>query len=298
MAIGIGDPILATDFNEFRDQVNAFYKTGSGDSGYDGAITLPGQVTADVDDPTGTEYDTLIDALQECKTHQGSGVTLPVVTRVELGDTIFAVDSEQMRTATDTLDTGRLDIGGGQFSLITGTTATRAASSWGSAPSQIICEHRCALSATEDFRFYFNLGGYFAVTPTIAAGGNPQSVEWDAIFDQCGKFQIQARTNTRSGSSGVQNSTNGVYDLTTSYVDMWTFTGSGAYTANTLVIAARVDAVAFSSLHVDIRCTLTDNHTGPDDVVDRLVTVTPEARRSTGALPVPANETITRQVNL
>lgn len=300
--IRVDGRINATDFNEFRGQLNALYKIGTGDLGYDGPTVLPGFVSENVNEPTSTEYDTIIDVLQECKTHQDSGVTLPLVTRVESGDIIFSVDSEQIRDAVDTLETTRFDIADGQRSLITGTTAVRTASTWGGtpAPSTIDSIHRCAFTTdTDNFRFYFNLGGYFGVTPTVAAGGNPQAVEWAAIFAQCGIFTIHARSNVRSGAGGVQDSTNGVFDLTTSFVDMWTFTGTSPYTANTLTIAARVDVVSFGTLWVEIRCTLVDDHVGVGlDVIDRDITITPEARRSTGVLPVPQNETITREDDL
>lgn len=298
-AVIVGGRINAVHYNAFRNDINVLYKTGSGDIGYGGSTSLPGQVSADIppDEPTGTQYNDLRLLLMDIDAHQGASLTLPAA--IAAGDIITALDSQQLQSAIDSATITRLNIGVGQFSLNTGTTATRAADSWGSAPSQIICEHRCANSTAENFRFYFNLGGFFAITPVIASGGNEQSVGWDAIFDQCGQFQIAARSNTRTGASGVQNSTNGVFDLTTSYVDMWTFTGTGAYTANTLTLAARVDVVSFSSVHVEIRCTLTDNSTASPDLIDRDITITPEARRSTSnGIPVPENETISRQVNL
>ena len=114
---------------------------------------------------------------------------------------------------------------------------------------------------------------------------------WDGagfneIFTNMGTILMNYTETTESGSGGTPYAI-GYYDLTTGFVNIYTATGTGAYTDATLAIAARYGS---SGAWVEIRVTLTP---GAGRSVNGTTTMTTQQRKLNNQTSGAASLTIT-----
>ena len=88
-----------------------------------------------------------------------------------------------------------------------------------------------------------------------------QSQNWDAIFDtSIGTIKMGYTGTTRTGSGGTPSTTTGFYDLGSSYATIFEGTniGSGAYSANDVLVQAKVVGAVVTFLNYFGRSTYTN----------------------------------------
>ena len=275
MAVVQGNAALASDFNTLKDEVNKWFGDsnpsmvfGAGDQthgwgGTNAAAVVQGNLMQ------ASEMNTLMD-----RVNIGADIVNTVggsIGNVSAGANIVASIFNSVETFSDALSTGRLDIEAAELSLAAGGNSVRS-TTWSAA---INCTFRYTFASFAKARYFFNSGGAFNITGAIT--GYSTGTGWDGagfneIFTNMGTILMNYTQTTESGSGGTPTAV-GYYDLTTSYVNIYTATGTGAYTDATLAIAARRSA---SGNYVEIRITLTP---GAGRSVNGTTTITTQKRK-------------------
>jgi len=255
--------------------VGAVYGVGYGDRGYgQTTFTLTPVTVGQVIDSD--EWTDMRDALDVCSEHQAgtAAATIPPTSVLEVGDLIQAheidpptSDASDFNSNIALIDTNRFVVDGtksGTFST-TGTSSNTRGSSWGAGAGSIDCEFDYAFGTEDAARHFFNAGGQIRIDLSHPAG-TPQDDDWDAsLGTRLGQVRMTYTATTSLGSSALSSAL-GFYDLTTIYQTIidGTNIGTGAYTANDVLIEAKVLSVSGANggngITVRVRITLTDQH--------------------------------------
>ena len=145
-------------------------------------------------------------------------------------------------------------------------------------------------------RFFFNSGGQFKFYARLTGGSTPKDTDWSTLLNNANVVTFNY-TNTTTNGSGT-GSTIGNYDLTTTYQQIFTKTGSGAYAANDYTIRAKREGDTRIWFQIQF-----NDDAGPnpnyDETVQGTITAYFEEVRATNATYVSVSQpTYTKHSNL
>lgn len=271
MTYSSNNTITASDYNAFVSTVNGVIGAGSGSKGY-GQSDL--STVSATDQITAAHWTALLTAVNNAATHQGTTVAIPGGSDTGYpasGDTIHAFDGSQtiggasysydLSQAITDVDTNYQNVDAGQQTTLASQHTSTRGSAWGgeAGTASINTTVTVTFADANAARYFFNTGGEIHLTLDQPSASNTQSQNWDAIFDtSIGTIKMGYTGTTRTGSGGTPSTTTGYYDLTTSYQTIFEGTniGSGAYSANDVLVQAKLDGSV-----VSFQITLDDQHT-------------------------------------
>jgi hypothetical protein len=217
MAIGVGNTILAADYNTIQITVANILGTGSGDRGY-GQAVASSQVAAG-NTITASHMQNLKSDLDKISYHQSNGGSS--APSVSSGGVIYASDWSTYSSQSSTLDTNRLNLSSAQASLVDGVAPTF--SDWNGTRTHVVT---ATFNNSEHARFFFNAGGQIRILPSIdVAAGTTKGGRWRSLFDSIGGNGVVITRSTWASLSGSASQI-------AQYVD------SGTYSGNDLTITA------------------------------------------------------------
>jgi hypothetical protein len=309
MSYTTGGIIQATDYNTFASLSNAVNEVFADQ--HPGATTIAGganygygQTPALIpvstgDDVHAAEWADLFSAMRDCATHQGSTVVPPVpASGPSIGDTVIALNTPSlMSAAVTTLRTNRMNLAGGQTSLISGTGFANPAS-WS---TSLTYTFQVDFGSWDNARYFFNTGGSLSITGVYTPAPTPDEVAWADYFST--NFPVNFNWNTTTPTAGGNDIANpaGFYlsapypGLTTSYQSIYqkNVTGGGYYVTNYGLIEAKLNAAAGTNGRIDFRITLIDGDTLPVLKAAGRMTYTINRIQSSGVIAYPGSYTFT-----
>jgi len=288
MAHSKGNSPAASDYNTFvgttvitsayasaaaaTQKVAALLGVGYGDRGY-------GQTTPTLNTPVATgqrilasDWANLRTAIANMASFQGTATTLlppssDFVSGVVVKAEVPATTAYDLPTMIANIDTNRMNNNGGaSLSVTSGALTITRGSVWGSGTGAITAEFTATFASEDAARFFFNSSGAIDVVLAHPSTATTQDSNWNSILSALGTISIGAHATTRSGSGGTPAAL-GYYELTGSYQTVFNGTdiGTGAYSANDVIVDALVSSVAGvnggNGTTVKVRVTLTDGHT-------------------------------------
>lgn len=168
------------------------------------------------------------------------------------GDDILASQYNALQTDMETVRVNRLTIEDAECSLTTRGSSSRTVN-WGSEVNAI---YRFTFASFDKARYFFNAGGRMRFWGQIT--GYSTGTGWDGagfnqIFSNMGTVEMNYTATSQTGSGGTPTGI-GYYNLTTSWVTIFTQTGTGAYTNAVLQLQARRST---SGNYCEVICRLT-----------------------------------------
>jgi len=269
------DLIEDADFNNPRTNLDTLLTTaadvtlgtftesstfGWGQGGAGVSAASPGGLVY-ADNATGG-FKRLQDDIQAACAFLGQTVRTGVGTDVTNSDTVSAATwNNLMLNVKDCWDN--------RFSPASVTTSNESGANFiGTWKNSLTSEITCTWSTEEECREFFNGGGKVGVNASRTGGSSTtQNTDWSNLLSAMG--DVFLNYNTGSGSSGT-NAGIGFYELTTSYQDIWTKFGSGAYASNFFKLEAKVNSTTNPTV-ITLKTTYSDPHAegsgvGPDGI--------------------------------
>lgn len=230
MTYSSGGLIQATDYNTFKDTLNAIWSTGTGNSGYGqtavAAVTSAGTVTA-------TQWSTLVNTMNSALAHQGLTTFTPSPT-LTTGQ-IVTYNAGIAANITQT-NTTKLSFGS-QGTTSTGANNATALTAANGATAQTFTITRTATFASADqARYFFNAGGQINFVIGSATNNDATSRSGDIVTLTATNLASvlafrQGSAGARTGTGGTLNTsttTVGYYQLTTSFQTLCKITSTTA----------------------------------------------------------------------
>jgi hypothetical protein len=247
------------------NQVAALLGVGFGDRGY-GQTTPPVSAFTSGKKLLASDLLNLRNALANMASFQGTTLAgLPPTTDYVSG--ALAKGGYDLAAAAATLDTNRFNNNAGaSLSVTAGALNITRAGVWGSGSTAITAEYTATFPSVDAARFFFNSGGAIGLVLSHPTAATTQDANWQTILAALGTINMGAKATTRSGSGGIPIAL-GYYGLTAAYQTIFNGAtlGTGAYTANSVVISALTTAVDTTNggngTTVKIKVVLTDGHT-------------------------------------
>lgn len=278
---------LAASMNEvFADLHPGATTIGAGaDYGYGQTPALtPVSVGASV---LATEWAALFDTIRNCGTHQGTTVVPPLpVSNPAIGNNIVAENTPTtLASLISTIRANRQNLAVGQSTLTAGTSYAQTA---GTIPwtNSLTWNCQADFSSWNNARYFFNAGGFLGFNGSMSPLSTPEDTQWQAMLTALSpmKFTWNATTpNTGSGGTAI-----GFYGLTTSYQTIYLKAyGSGAYSASTLEVKAKLNAAAGTNGLIDFQIIMTDNEAGIKSPKNGTTTFRVDNTKATGAVTYP-----------
>ena len=273
------DNILDTDFNNMRTNVNLMM-SGAADAtlsaggsftfanayGYgQGGVGVNAASDGDLvraDNATGG-FKRLQDDVQALCAFLGQSVRSGVGSDVSAGDSVTATTwNNTMLNIKDCWDN--------RFTPAATSTSTSATKTYTSQWNTTLTQETTFTFSNEgDCRRFFNGGGGIGFSSTRAGGSSTtQNTNWTNTLSAMGDALLIHNTGT--GSSGSASGI-GFYELATSYQDVFTKFGSGAYASNFFKLQAKVNSVTNPTV-ITCKATYSDPHAegagalGPDGI--------------------------------
>lgn len=297
MTYGQNNIITAGDFNLFRNNTDAIFGVGSGDSGYGQVGTYPASVVSS-SIMQHTEWGGIDAAVQAMTNHQGGSAAPPAsdfLTNALVK--AYPPNGFDMAASITAATTNRLTAAPAAVSVTTQITDTRS-TSW---TSQVLTEFTVTFGSEDLARFFFNSGGQVRMGSTRTGGtGSTDNTNWTTLLSTIGTVGLGARSSTISGAASSFSGGVGYYSLTGSYQAIVNQAGTGVYSSNTYTVQARTENViglrgANGTL---VRCQVILTVTPPfhaSHVADGTLTTTVSMQKATTFLTVasPAFSTVT-----
>lgn len=271
MPVNSGDRITSVDFNALVDLANDFFADGCDSCSFNDANQQFGwggssivQVASEL--IKSSETNSLIDVV-----NLGVGIISSVsgtLSQYSLGQRILAEQYNDLETKINNLRTNKNDIDVAQTSIHAGTTSQRT-TSWSSTINTTV---RYTFTDFDEARYFFNSGGAILLSLSLTGGSTGNANNWANLFSNIGTITFDFDDTNYSGSGGSPTAV-GYYDLTTSYQNIFTATGTGAYTDNDLTMRALRSA---SGDYIDVQVILADDHAG---TVNGTTTLTAQYRK-------------------
>ena len=261
---------------------------------------------------TSQGYKNLQDEAQALATFLGQSLYSSSSTDKTAGDSITASDWSNLMEDTKTLFDARLSVPGGSLTTDASGTTSRT-SAWGSSGTpEVTHEFTHSFSSEAHCRGFFNAGGEVLFTASRSGGTSGSSAgtigshnaNLTSLLSAMGTLTFNLNNLTSSGSTGT-SAGKGFYELTTSYVQMYSKYGSGSYASNYYKIDAKVNSTTNPTV-VSFKVTMRDDHAlgdgiGADgvdgnaddsvgyvDSVDGTVTSTVQTKRANNGVVVTA----------
>lgn len=297
--------IEAADFNNLRNLANQIYGVGFGDSGYgQTAIVLPTVAGGTVELIKSAEWTALRSALSAMASHQGTVVSLPPASEMDVGALIQAHtvtdNTGDIPGAITALTNNRLAMNPAVstvfFSQLTSTRAT----SW---TTFIRHEFSITFTTVDEARYFFNSGGEIIMRASRTGGAvNPQNTAWTNLLGSIGNIVFNAGTTFATGGIGTTQNV-GYYDLPlTTYGLLWEAASTDpTYAANEVRVFGRVTdgpsgVNGDNGRILNLRVDFADDHVGGTDTVSGTFTSNVDMRVDTTvftiATPAFANITL------
>ena len=250
MAYQQGDTITTSEYNTFAGNVNTIIGTGSNDSGY--GLSEIATVSAG-DTITAAQWNSLLAGLQKAANHQGTTITNASNTVAQGGNILPLSNLEADITA---ITTNKLTPANSNMATDTGVRSTRTAS-WS---TTVYHEFTVTFASANAARFFFNSGGEIRFARSRSGGSSTdQNTDWTNLLSNAGTVKFAEGATTYTGSGGTAASV-GFDDLTTSYQQIFTATGTGSYSANDWTIQAKANAAYGSATVVTFKANFNDDH--------------------------------------
>ena len=262
--------VAAADYNSRETLVENVWGTGSGSYGWGqpalSSVTVGGTVTAGLT-TNPEQWGTLIQTLNNISTHEVGGATsiTPPIT-----GNIVAWLNQLDTTINQLCDTGATNNRFGNYTQFSDLAPVRGSYSqpWNATLGTTATITWANANAA---RYFFNAGGRINITISYNGGsGTPQDNNWATLCANAGTMWLQAQSvgGTASGSCGYYQSPGRMYSAS----------GSGAYSSNTLT----VDVAGQGTNSLSFAINLNDNHTNVwADNVTGVFTVTVLVRNPT-----------------
>lgn len=221
----VGGTITATDYNTVQSRINTIMGTDYGQTLLSSQVAVGDTITDD-------QFDNLRTDITKAYTHQqGSG---PTITNVAAGDTIEATTINEYATLMTTVETNKFVIAPTQGSVEAGTTSSRTTAWNGTITHTVTLTFASAARRTQ----FFNAGGEIRFSASRTGGtANSINTDWSNMLSNMGQIKMNY-TETTSTGSGTGTSI-GMFDLTSTYQQIFQKAGSGVYAANDYIVRAR-----------------------------------------------------------
>ena len=222
MTYSSGSLILASDYNTFATNTNAFWAAGSGSLGW-GQTSLSSVSTSGV--VTATNWAGLVNNLATASNH--TGVSITSRTAPVTGNTIsiltnLATDITNITNAAS----GAVGIGSQQANW-SGTTSKTTATGSGSTPWTITFTHTISWASAAAQRYFFNAGGLIKWQTSKTADSTDADTEWnDLASTLCGAIFLSGSGSAKT-IAGI--SYNGTTKVGGTGSPTTLATGTGAY---------------------------------------------------------------------
>ena len=250
MAYQQGDTITTSEYNTFAGNVNTIIGTGSGDSGY--GLSEIATVSAG-DTITAAQWNSLLSGLQKGANHQGTTLTNASNT-VTSGGNILPLSN--LEADITLITNNKLTAAGANMATDTGVTSTRT-TSWGNA---VYHEFTVTFASANAARHFFNSGGEIRFAASRSGGSSTdQNTDWTNLLSNAGTVKFAEGATSYTGSGGTAAAV-GFDDLTTSYQQIFTATGTGSYSANDWTIQAKANAAYGSATVLTFKANFNDDH--------------------------------------
>ena len=261
---------------------------------------------------TSQGYKNLQDEVQALATFLGVSLYSSSSTDKSSGDTIGSTDWSNLMEDTKTLFDSRLSVPSGSLTTDSSGTSSRT-SAWGSSGTpEITHVFTHSFSSEAHARGFYNAGGEVLFTASRSGGTSgssagtigSQNANWTSLLSAMGTLTFNLNNLTSSGSTGT-SAGKGFYELTTSYVQMYSKYGSGSYASNYYKIQAAVNSTTNPTV-VTFKVIMRDDHAlgdgiGADgidgnaddsvgyvDSVDGTITSTIQTKRANNGVVVAA----------
>ena len=266
--------ITANDYNTVQSRINTIMNTDYGQTLLSGQVAVGNTITDE-------QLDNLRTDITKAYAHQqGSN---PTIIDVDEGDTILASHLNDYAGVMTTVETNKYLIGAGQFTIDSGISDNRTSAWNGTLEHRVLVSFGSNTARTQ----FFNAGGEIRFTASQSGGSSSINVDWRNMLSNMGTIKMNY-TQTTSTGSGTGTSI-GQQDLTGSYQQIFTKTGSGVYAANDYTVQARnqTGAIQFRIYFRD------DKGANPqyDENVDGTLTSNVQYLRASGSnvsLPAPS----------
>lgn len=284
----IGDLISATDYNNIRVKIFNIMGTGSSSSGY-GQTTNASASLNQGQTVTKAQWDNLRYDIYNAIVHQTGSA--PIITIVNDGDVIRYGTSHpnfQYNTLADQAVSNKFDLGTGQFITESIGSVTRN-TDWANAVTSAV---QINFTDNNACRYFFNSGGKIRFSSSRSGGvGSLQDQRWSSLLTGAGQpfFAGNSSQYPSSGGNATYNNI-GYWQLTTSDQQVWSFTASSPYTANTWSLTARLlSGTTDTATSVILTVRWTDNYAdpgppAPGDLVTGDLSLSVDQVRARGAL--------------
>lgn len=278
---------LASSMNEvFADLHPGATTIGAGaDYGYGQSPALT-PVTAG-NSVLATEWADLFDTIRDCGTHQGTTVVPPLPASIPVaGNNIVAENTPTtLASLIATIRTNRHNLAAGQSTLTAGTSyaQTGATIPW---TNSLTWNARVDFSSWNNARYFFNAGGFLGINGSMSPLSTPEDTQWQAMLTALSPMKFT--WNATTPNSGTGGTAIGFYDLTTSYQTIYLKAyGSGAYSASTLEVKARLTAAAGTNGQIDFQVIMTDNESGIKSPKNGTTTFRIDNTKASGVIAYP-----------
>jgi len=271
MAVVSGTTALKTQFSTLKDEVNRWFADnyagtlsfGDGNQTYGWG----GNEASDVFAGQRMESGAMNGLINRCNI--GVEIVSSVsglLTEISGGDIALASVFNAIESKSDLLTTGRLTIDAAETSILSGGSSVRS-TNWSSA---VDCTFRYTFTDFDEARYFFNSGGSLSILGSISGystsfGFGGQSM--NQIFNVMGTISMNHTETTQSGSGGFPSAT-GYYDLTTSFVSIFSQSGGAPYGTASITVQARRSS---SGDWVELKVTLIPPG---GDTIDGTTTIT------------------------
>jgi hypothetical protein len=294
--------ITAARINNLQSSISLILGTGSGQDGYGQSVTsVSVNNTGDVVEAA--DMNAIYADILKARVHQVGAGDIGIAEVVQNLNTVaettstFVSDAGVTTVDPDGFKKGVLDFEGLMTQVQTDKAvmhSTQAAlepaiasarsSNWN---GLIYHEVAVTFTSANTRRFFFNTGGELRISANNTGASTPKGLDWAALCSEVGTIKFNAETTTATGGGG---SSIGNYDLTSSYQDVYTKTGSGSYSGvyagNLYTVKARSDIPTRIIFRIDFNDVVVDNNV--DNNVDGRLESTLQHLRADGDVTVVA----------
>jgi len=251
MTYSSGGLIQATDYNTFATNTNAFWSTGTGNSGW-GQTSVASVSTSGV--VTATNWATLVNNLAAAGNQTGRAITAR--TAPVTGNVVAILSNVSTDITNLTASSGNAAASGTQFTGWTGTSSKTSATGSGSTAWTITFTHTVTWASADAARYFFNAGGRIKWETSKTADSTAADTEWNDLANTLvGDIYITKGNGTQTiaataytgttkiggtGTPGTLLTTTGWFGLTTSNTLIYQqFADTSPYTGQSIAINAR-----------------------------------------------------------
>jgi hypothetical protein len=279
-----GQNIEAVGYNVIRNKINLIMGSGIGQLGY--GQTVYSSDVAQSQQITAQQWNLLRFDLFNARVHQDG--TSPTIVQANTGSVITFGSSHpnnQYNTQADIATTNKFNVGPGQFSIDSGTSASRSAS-W---ENSLSCTCTVSFGSPDQARWFFNSGGKIRFNSSRVGGSaTPQNQFWSSLLSSLGTIEFGAT----SPSINFYNLTNSAQIFFDSSVGSTYSSASYAYSANLFRLSAQCNVannanggasvILFTVSWQDIYTNLGPSYT--PDLVDGILSLSVTELRASGVL--------------